>query len=830
MSEGKIITTFSRDGHVHAVWRDENDRRVVRKVAPDHVSSFVLATPEVARLIPTLRNSKSLAGLEKRGLWYRIDWRFSPWDREKLKGLVKYFDQQVHTPIMEADVSSDLRWMIDAKVGIARPKRCFLDIETDSRVSFDDAPRRARILVVAIVDEVGGKREFVLQSDTDEAEKSMLLDMFEHLQTFDQVAAWNGERFDFPMLRARAKRYGIRFDFDAMLWVDHLVLFKRLNMQVAESGEEKQSFALDSVARSILGIGKLEGIHGSESWQHWEAGSEKRELLVEYCVRDTDLMRLIEDRTGYLDLMQTLAEVCGIRPDSNAMNPTRQIQGFVLRLGYERGEHFPTKIFDSENESSDAPFEGAFVLEPRVNGVMRDVHVADFSGMYPSIVRSWNMSVETCALPSADEDLGWDLHEGSLGAPITTSAMISVGCCRAPLTGVEFRNEPDGLIAYAMGELVRMRKHWNDLKASLTPGTPEWKDADRRSTAYKVAANAFYGVLGNRFSRFYRKEVAESVSTTGKWLLLKTIEASEALPWGFRVIYADTDSIFVTGVSSERFAEFVAWANAELYPRLLKEQGCSRNFIKLDYQESFSRIVFTSAKRYAACFSIYKGKPVEANSKLEIKGLEYKRGDSAKLARQLQSDIVDMIVRNGASDLEALEARVLAEKKRVLEGDLPLELVVSTKALSKGIDEYGAASLPHVRVAKILKDRGRQVMQGTKISYVVIDGKKSPMVVIPGEDYNGECDRVYLWEKLIYPPTQRFLEAAFPGGRWERFEKASNKNIAQCATKKELNDETKSAIDGESTRVATTRGRRRAAGNSTGAATAARAKRNKISR
>ena len=55
------------------------------------------------------------------------------------------------------------------------------------------------------------------------------------------------------------------------------------------------------------------------------------------------------------------------------------------------------------------------------------------------------------------------------------------------------------------------------------------------------------------------------------------------------------------------------------------------------------------------------------------------------------------------------------------------------------------------------------------------------MKVAPAADYANDPDRFYLWENLIYPATQRLLEAAFPPEKgmaaevlqlrdWRRFE------------------------------------------------------------
>ncbi len=127
------------------------------------------------------------------------------------------------------------------------------------------------------------------------------------------------------------------------------------------------------------------------------------------------------------------------------------------------------------------------------------------------------------------------------------------------------------------------------------------------------------------------------------------------------------------------------------------------------------------------------------------------------------------------------EATLDTSLKHILEGELPIEEVRLTKSLTKPLREYvtrvkndGAkgAELAHVAVAKILKERGREITSGTRIEYIVSDGAAAPNEVIPAEDYDGDnADRFYLWETLVWPPVQRFLIAAFPDWDWKRWDK-----------------------------------------------------------
>lgn len=734
-------------------------------------ASFFRQADVDSKLRRLLESSTAVTAAKDEGEWVRIGWR----DRDVRRSMCLKPRGAPRSPLddiqsYEADVDPVRRWLTDADVDVQPPRRLYLDLETDSRKTFVQARNgEARVLSWAVADDAGRKRCGVLDADTDAAEKVLLEALWQELDAYDQVVAWNGDGFDYPVLWERSAYLGIRVDPRRWLWLDQLVLFKRMNS--GGSGAEKQSMRLEDIGQEITGEGKITtgGIVpgkalGAQTWEMWEAGGAWRARMVRYNVQDTDLLRKIEAKTGYIALFDTICKVCRIFGNTDALNPTRQMDGFMLRLGRERAHHFVTKEFRESTEK----YDGAYVMEPKVRGITRDVHVADFAAMYPSIILSWNMSPDT--------KVG---HQRDTVAPPD-------GCTRAPFTGIVFDARKDGILTIALREILRLRKYWSDKQASLPPGTPEWQEAGRISTAYKVVANSFYGVVGSPFSRFFDRAIAESVTTTGVWLIKQT--AAEAKKRGWLVIYADTDSIFVVGCTREEFAEFVAWCNGELYSRLLKAQGCVENHVKIAYEKQLDRIVFCGKKRYVASYVHYKGKAATAKSKPEIKGLEYKRGDAGALARKLQSEIIDMLVGGlgvaiapvPSEKLEDYHSALSRARDHVLNEPLANDEVFLSKSLSKPLKEYvaktkkdgtEAALPPHVAVAHVLKARGREVSEGSRIEYFVIDGSSAPAKVLPAEDYVGECDRYALWESTVYPPTGRLLAAAFPDHDWDAWGK-----------------------------------------------------------
>lgn len=725
----------------------------LKRVLAEH-SCFVKAADVPPDLPDRLRRHETVMDVRAEGEWLRI--MFMQRD-DCARFCNAMHNDGVQT--YEGALHPVLRAMVDRGFVPARPSLVWTDIETDSRVPFS-RKEDARILCWATVGKDGRERTACLAEDSDAAERDLLAEWWDAVDDYDQIAAWNGERFDFPVIQARTELHGLRVEPRRFLWLDHLEWFRRANMSASGSGDEKQSMKLDDVARGVLGTGKLD-FDASKTWQEWEAGGGRRKRLVDYCAQDTRLMPAIEAKTGYIELLLTLGEACGTFADDRGANPTTQVDGFLQRLAHERGYKFPTK---RETVHTGGKFKGAYVMEPRTIGIETAVHVCDFERLYPSVIRTWNMSPETL-VPDPNGQPGSQLE----------------GCSLSPLTGMWFRQQPEGMLGAAVAEMLRLRMEWEAKRKACPPGTDEWKEADRRVAAYKIAANSFYGVIGAPTYRLFDRNVAESVTQCGVLLIKQTIEAAEAR--GMRVVYGDTDSAFITGVTADQFREFVQWCNDELYPEIVRELGCERNFIRLAYEKEFRRLVMTTAKKYGGSYEHYKGKAADDTSKPEIKGLEYKRGDSLSYARKLQSDVINRLMGykcEPSDDPYVYEAILREHYNELMTGVIALGDVLMSKRLNQPLDGYArkklkddsgwARQLPHIELARELRERGFDMGEGAKVDYVIVSPEAKPQRIVASIDWDGEIDRGATWRALVAPPTIRLLVAAFPRHVWTQWE------------------------------------------------------------
>ncbi len=767
------------DGRVYYAARDADGR--VRVHDAGRVVYSYLRGDSDPELIREIERSRVLRAVERAGDWWRLHWS-APWARDAACGPDGWFASK-RVPTFEADLPAVRQWAIERDVQVQRPRLCYFDIETDARAGIANK-ERMRILCWTVQSADGERvQSGMLEADTDAAERDLLRALWREFDRYDQVAAWYGDGFDFPVVFARSKRAGISVDARRWLWLDHLEVFRRMNISSSESGEEKQSLALQAIAMAVLGEGKLPGFGYAEIYRAWAAGGDDRDRLLAYNVRDVDLMRRVEDRTGYIELLFTLCATTGVFPDTRGIRPMPQVETYVQRLANARGDRLPTQYRGGD----ESKYRGAYVMEPRRTGLIRDrVHVCDFGSMYPSIVQTWNISPEMIVeKPPEPVFPAYLSHLAAEWKPPPRPAEYA----EAPKTRVWFRQAERGLLPRALDALGALRAQWQARKAELPPNTPEWRDADARATAYKINANSFPGVIGASVSRLYSREAAESVSTTGAWLLEQVDRAAREHA-GLDPFYGDTDSSMVAGCSDETFAAFVAWCNGDLLPRLAREQGCAGACtLKLAYEKAFERMLLLSAKRYIARLAHYKGQAPTAATKPEIKGIEYKRGDSLRLTRQMQAIVIDLMMGGGlvrprqerCEDAEeTYVALVEAWRDLVLTGPLELADVVRSQRLTQPLKAYAgkvkldgteSGGMPHVRVARVLAERGEAIGVGARVEYVVVDGSVSPAEVIPASDWTGECDRFALWESAVWPPTRRLLESAFPAGPWARYDR-----------------------------------------------------------
>jgi DNA polymerase I len=258
-------------------------------------------------------------------------------------------------------------------------------------------------------------------------------------------------------------------------------------------------------------------------------------------------------------------------------------------------------------------------------------------------------------------------------------------------------------------------------------------------------ANAFYGYYGFFNARWYCLECAQSITAWGRYYIHKVIDSAEKD--GFKVIYSDTDSIFLhlqkkTEQDAKNFAESIN----------MKLPG----IMELEYEGYYPAAIFVTAK--AGDFGAKKKYALlDDDNKIHIKGFETVRRNWSDIAKEAQEKVLNIILKedNPEKALKYVGSVVndLFDKK------IPVEKVTIHTQLQKDVANYASVG-PHVVVAKRLKEKGYDVVPGMIIEYVVTEGKGriGDRVKLPEEIKENNYDSEYYINNQVIPSVERIFE------------------------------------------------------------------------
>ncbi len=267
-----------------------------------------------------------------------------------------------------------------------------------------------------------------------------------------------------------------------------------------------------------------------------------------------------------------------------------------------------------------------------------------------------------------------------------------------------------------------------------------------REQSLKLLANSFYGYLGFFNARWYSIESARSVTAWGRYHIQRVIE--KAKDEGFRVIYGDTDSVFLTleGKKTDNAVKFVEKINRNL-----------PGVMELEFEGYYPSGLFVSAKMGEAGA---KKKYALLNNKgdIEIKGFETVRRNWSFVAKEVQKNVLKIILKENNPEKALKYVKKVINEMR--EHKVPLEKVVIHTQLQKEIGDYVAVG-PHVAAAQIMKNKGIDVGPGTIIKFVVGKGKGriKDKVKLPEDISQDDYDPEYYINNQILPSVDRIFDA-----------------------------------------------------------------------
>ncbi|KAG0330369.1 DNA polymerase zeta [Dissophora globulifera] len=400
------------------------------------------------------------------------------------------------------------------------------------------------------------------------------------------------------------------------------------------------------------------------------------------------------------------------------------------------------------------------VMEPESGFYEDPVVVLDFQSLYPSVMIAYNICYSTCL-----GKLG-----GSTKLGVLNEYRIKDGLL--PLVEEHLHLAPNNVMYVNQdirrGLLGRMLAEILDTRVMVKKAMKEYPDnksllklLNLRQLSLKFIANVTYGYTSASFSgRMPGIEIADSIVLSGRETLERSIRFVNDNPkWNARVVYGDTDSMFVQLKGRTRQEAFeIGYDIAETITRMNPRP------VKLKFEKVYHPCFLVTKKRYVG--SSYET-PDQKEPIFDAKGIETIRRDGVPAVQKIMETCIKTMFRT--QDLSLVKSYFVRQLGKILEGRVPVpDLMFGKEVRMGGYSEKGVPPPGAVVSARRMElDPRAEPQHGERVPYVVVYGdpgaRLTDQVIEPKEllvnkdlRLNGE----YYIRKHVIPSMERIFQLA----------------------------------------------------------------------
>jgi len=553
------------------------------------------------------------------------------------------------------------------------------------------------------------------------------LDLWEEIDP-TIVSGWNSGFFDVPYMyyritkvlgRSEAERLSPLRKINITEWdisqpielgginhLDYMLLFKKYVTK------QEPSYKLNDIGLKYIKLGKVEYDGNLD-----RLFREDINKFIDYNIRDVEIIIELEKKLKFVDLTVILCHLChvpyeqiylstvlndgailtylkrqdiispnkpttinpSLKPSSLEVNDEVKIKGskitgYIVSIEkgiaqvfiYDKEKTLPYNLFDLvKNEE----YAGGYLKEP-VPGIYEWIIDLDFTSLYPSIIRSLNIGIETLVgriVNSHKYDNQWTYSELIKMSPdklvtieklkenlTTTQTQVPVSKIINLIkenkwiisaSGAIFRTDKNSVVCDVLTDWFNKRVEYKNLmkKAFKVDNDPVMGDFyNRRQHAYKIKLNDVYGcyaINGWRYTDGH-KIISSAITLTGQRVTQESIRfVNEWLNKELNtldkdyVVTSDTDSLFIQ-VKDLLIAKGVDLSNKEECVKVTLEMATiiqtiinkcisqfareafnipdnREHYFELKQEVVIERGYFSGKRRYAMLIVNKEGVPVE---------------------------------------------------------------------------------------------------------------------------------------------------------------------------------------------------------------------------
>ncbi|XP_057595198.1 DNA polymerase zeta catalytic subunit isoform X2 [Hippopotamus amphibius kiboko] len=437
-----------------------------------------------------------------------------------------------------------------------------------------------------------------------------------------------------------------------------------------------------------------------------------------------------------------------------------RVESMMLRIAKPMN-YIPVTPSVQQRSQMRAPQCVPLIMEPESRFYSNSVLVLDFQSLYPSIVIAYNYCFSTCL--GHVENLGkYDEFKfgcTSLRVPPDLLYQIRHDITVSP-NGIAFVKPSvrKGVLPRMLEEILKTRLMVKQSMKAYKQDRALSRMLEARQLGLKLIANVTFGYTAANFSgRMPCIEVGDSIVHKARETLERAIKlVNDTKKWGARVVYGDTDSMFVllkgaTKEQSFKIGQEIAEAVTATNPKP----------VKLKFEKVYLPSVLQTKKRYVGYMyeTLDQKDPV-----FDAKGIETVRRDSCPAVSKILERSLKLLFET--RDISLIKQYVQRQCMKLLEGKASIQDFIFAKEYRGSASYKPGTCVPALELTRkmLTYDRRSEPRVGERVPYVIIYGTpgvpliqlvRRPVEVL--QDPTLRLNATYYITKQILPPLARIF-------------------------------------------------------------------------
>lgn len=344
--------------------------------------------------------------------------------------------------------------------------------------------------------------------------------------------------------------------------------------------------------------------------------------------------------------------------------------------------------------------------------------------------------------------------------PKTVKQLLELNEINISPCGVVFVNPRirEGILPKMVKEILDTRQMVKQSMKIHKNSTALQRILHSRQLGLKLMANVTYGYTAANWSgRMPCVEVADSILSKGRECLERAIKFVEAHDeWRAKVVYGDTDSLFVLLPGRSKDEAFTI--GEEIAEAVTKENPFP---VKLKMEKVYLPCILQTKKRYVGF--MYETQDQE-DPVYEAKGIETVRRDGCPAVAKMLEKVLRILFET--KDVSLVKSYVCRQFTKLLSGKANLQDLIFAKEF-RGMNGYKpTACVPALEMTRnwIQQDPRRIPRRGERVPFIVTNGPPGlPLIKLvrhPSEVLANDSliiNAMYYITKAIIPPLNRCL-------------------------------------------------------------------------